>query len=346
MEKAPNNAYRRATGLIPAVRTAGVKPAARWVFVSVALWLTFVPSDCFAQAEPPILGRPKDFSGLVGQYLLSVRARPTSVKLEEPITVTVTISALSEAASAPSLGNLHLLPDNIGDNFHVQPPERIVEKERAWELEYQLRPKLAGVQTLPSLKLVYYHPQRQKYQATYSEAIVFDVQPKESAAAPTLAELPESLFIVPSRTETLDRLLPPLALHRGLLMVMFAAPAALCLVWYCVWRLLHGGQVKRARKPRRITALESQLGGAASDPDALRTLLAEYLKLPVVSPTPSDVEQHLRRLGASRATQRACVELITACDSASYAPANRNGSLMERLRQVVQVLENEPCLRH
>ena len=56
----------------------------------------------------PLPGRPSDFSGAVGQFTLQVEAKPTEVKVGEPITLTMAVTGRGniETISSPKIGGL------------------------------------------------------------------------------------------------------------------------------------------------------------------------------------------------------------------------------------------------
>src|SRR5271155_5188084 len=54
----------------------------------------FALLSAFAQPpsiDPPIVGRPDDFSNIVGKYDIQASAEPTDVRVEEPITLRIRI---------------------------------------------------------------------------------------------------------------------------------------------------------------------------------------------------------------------------------------------------------------
>ena len=121
---------------------------------ALALVLLSVP---LARAQnpasaPPKLGRPDDFSNLVGTFQVAAQAQPTAVAVEEPVLVTVTITGQAIEPYVPKLKELRLFPDNVQRSFFVEP----VGEERtadAWIVRYRLRPKHVNVKFVPGLKL-------------------------------------------------------------------------------------------------------------------------------------------------------------------------------------------------
>src|SRR5262245_52359638 len=121
--------------------------------------------------EPPIAGRPEDFSGLVGPFRISSTAVPTEVYVEDPLPLTVIITAQPDRsfrASQPDRARLRLFCKEMKEDFFIEPmseKDRYLEQEKTWQFVYRLRPKRPAVKSVPGLKLVYYLPARRKYQS-------------------------------------------------------------------------------------------------------------------------------------------------------------------------------------
>src|SRR6516162_9933180 len=74
--------------------------------------------------EPPVAGRPADFSGLVGFFRISTSASPTEVRVEDPLTLTVRITGdpdRSFRTSHPVRANLHLFSKQMKEDFFIEP---------------------------------------------------------------------------------------------------------------------------------------------------------------------------------------------------------------------------------
>src|SRR5205823_6433025 len=64
----------------------------------------------------PVTGHPPNFSGAAGHYTIQAKATPTTVRVEEPITLTVRITALKPGPwkHPPQRDKLKLLADDLG----------------------------------------------------------------------------------------------------------------------------------------------------------------------------------------------------------------------------------------
>lgn len=126
---------------------------------------------------PPREGRPPDFDGAVGQFLLNVSASPTQVRVGDPVTVRVRLEGV---------GNLrNILPPSFreSDDFQVFTP-RVVEEELSRDgtrgrkvLEQVLVPKHPEVERIPELRFSFFNPSEWKYETRVGGPIALEVEP-------------------------------------------------------------------------------------------------------------------------------------------------------------------------
>src|SRR5207245_10768263 len=93
--------------------------------------------------EPPLAGRPVNFSGAVGTFRVSMTAEPTVLQAEDPLVLTVRITGSGDLQQVqrPDLRRLanfskRFLIENLG--------QRDLPGEKTREFTYQLRPRHAG----------------------------------------------------------------------------------------------------------------------------------------------------------------------------------------------------------
>src|SRR5436309_1725216 len=71
-------------------------------FLFSCLFVAFCGDSALGQAvDPPVAGRPAQFSGVVGRYRLEVSAAPTSVVVEEAVTLRVRVVGQGPARYQP-----------------------------------------------------------------------------------------------------------------------------------------------------------------------------------------------------------------------------------------------------
>src|SRR5437667_8361688 len=165
--------------------------------LSVLLCVLFIvcgeSSSVFAQ--PPVVGRPPDFSGAIGgPFVVTIGVEgltQVEVPIEEPFTLTLRIVGpgnLKEIArpALAKLGAFKLFTiDDLDDAFaDGSPPSRT--------FRYRLRTRTAGTIEIPPFKFVYFNPaivpSSRGYQTTYSNGLKVDAE--FEGARPTNYALP------------------------------------------------------------------------------------------------------------------------------------------------------------
>lgn len=113
------------------------------------------PLKITVRAHPPD-GKPRDYSGAVGQYTLQVEAKPREVKVGEPITLTmhVTGSGNIETVSLPQIFGL--------DRFKTYDPQ-IKTDDHGKSFEQVLIPEDESIEAIPEIRFSYFDPEREKY---------------------------------------------------------------------------------------------------------------------------------------------------------------------------------------
>jgi BatD DUF11 like domain len=224
------------------------------------------------EVKPLPPNAPPSFSGAIGSFTMATDAKPKSVQVGDPITVTTTISGRGnfDRVNAP------LLEDDRG--WHKYPPSSKFKQDdevgisgtKSFEMVVSPNEKK---QSLPVLAFSYFDPAKEQYVTLHSEQTAITVQ--GSAAAPVVAAQPPSSSpataararpTVPDSTKPQDILyqltepsrtvasFEPLYMHRGF-WVAQSIPLAALLVFA-------GWKVRRAkledREARRIGALQHE----------------------------------------------------------------------------------------
>ncbi|MCI0641451.1 MAG: hypothetical protein L0Y72_05810 [Gemmataceae bacterium] len=299
---------------------------------------------------------PKNFSHAAGKFTLSASATPAKVRVEEPITLTVRIAGQA-VKYPPQRGKLQLFPDELTADFYVEDAE---DKEKhqpekgLWEFVYRLRPKRADVKAIPGLRLVYFAPDRKKFQTSFADEIPITVTEKTEKALTELqlkvVPAPPGFYSMASVEEAVYQdgrtPLPP----TWLLGAAVAVPPLTCLVWYRRWRRRHPS-IQEARRNLRSRAAQTALAVLEKESvpvEHTRAAVSEFLRqrfdLPANEPTPAEVSRFLRRLGADKATVRTCAEFFEQCDAQRFGPKNAaNATQRDDAIRIIQLLEAAPC---
>src|SRR5499427_154807 len=144
--------------------------------------ITSEPVSLEVKPLPP--NAPPSFSGAIGSFTMASDAKPKSVQVGDPITVTTTISGRGnfDRVNAP------LLEDDRG--WHKYPPSSKFKQDdevgisgtKTFEMVVSPNEKK---QTLPVLAFSYFDPAKEQYVTLHSEPMAITVQ--GGAAAPAVA---------------------------------------------------------------------------------------------------------------------------------------------------------------
>jgi hypothetical protein len=151
-----------------------------------------IKSDPVAlEVKPLPTGAPPGFSGAIGNFTMTTDAKPNSVQVGDPITVTSTISGRGnfDRVGAP------VIVDERG--WHKYPPSSKFAKDDEVGIsgtktfETVLSPN-EKKQSLPVMELVYFDPVKEQYVTLRSDPIAINVEGGAVAAASPVAVPPGS----------------------------------------------------------------------------------------------------------------------------------------------------------
>jgi hypothetical protein len=129
--------------------------------------------------EPlPTEGRPDLFNGMVGDYSIKVEAEPTQVRVGEPITLMVTITASNymENIFFEPLRYQPLLLNRFEIPTDRSLPARVGKSKIYTQT---VRPLSTGNTEIPPIQLAYFSPTSNAYRTVQSKAIPLTVSPAE-----------------------------------------------------------------------------------------------------------------------------------------------------------------------
>jgi hypothetical protein len=333
-----------------------------WLTTGLALLPAFLGMSASGtlagDVSPPLAGQPADFSQVVGSYTLEATATPPEVGVGEAVRLTVRIRGRGPAAYQPRRPHLRLFPASVTRDFYLRPlpaEDRSEPAEHIWEFVYELRPKHAQVQKIPSLHLIYYDPVYRCYQTSYSRALPLRVRTSASEqpaallavplpAAPTLYELAMGPSVL--RRESLPAASFPVHGTLGWFLLVLGVVLPPLVAVVLARRHLPLSRRASARGLRSaarqlLAALEVQ-----AKAEQLAPLLAEYLRrcweLPAGRFTPRETARWLRRRGVSAEQARQAAQLVQLCTAARFAPlppAEASG-IKEMIKSFIMNLES------
>lgn len=321
--------------------------------------------------QAPLVGRPVEvpFSEAIARFVVgpdAVHRAPFQLQADvnatltealQPITLTLTVTALGKILQPPRRLDLRQVPvfqraffiEDVTDGHKEQP------NSTTWRWVYRLRPRGTWASEVPGVPFVYYNPDIRPaplaFQTLYSDPIALTVQPPELAGSPI--EVPASVLALASADEVFA---PPAWQGPGfwLLTGVLVGPPLGCLAWYAIWqRLCPDAARSRAwqrsqaarRALRRLRAVERLAG--RSQAEQLAEVLVGYLshrfEPTSAEPTPPEVESLLTRHQLPAEQIREGTTLIALCAAARFQPGEESPSqLPSRLRDWIHAVE-EPA---
>jgi hypothetical protein len=320
--------------------------------------------------EPPLAGRPANFTGAVGNFRISTSAAPTRVHAQDPMMFTVRISGSASQEGAPQRPNLKRITE-FNRSFRIKDLNSSHPEPGVWEFHYELKPLRAGVREIPAIRFDYYKPgimpPEKGYRTTYAPAIALRVEP---GAAVSLDEIPGVGVSTPdfgsSYVPVLDPDLvlrqdkPPPFPDAWVLCGALLAPPLACALAYIFWARKDAGMAKRSRRQsaaaraalRALAAEQPSRNGNAhgerlsEEARRVAAILSEYLserwRWPSGQMSPSEVAARLENEGCGGELAGKAAGLLRACDAARFGPGGGNGdNLPVAARELVKALEEE-----
>jgi hypothetical protein len=327
--------------------------------MAVVLALGLVPADTMrGQDKDPLPSvHPKEFSFFAGNgFEVKMHADRTEVRVEEPIEVTLRITARGAWTHAPrGKGDKKINPfpaDNLGDDFYVELKEEKEEKN-AWTFIYRLKPKHRNATMIPGVQLMYYVPGTKQFLGTETpKNIPIKVLSREETpnVAQPLKGRP-GLYEIATGTEVLARPEPACWTQPLPLAVLLLVPPLSCLTWYWVWRLRHPDArlAARRRKSEAAQVALASLKNGAMSPVELAAAMSDYLRrrfdLVGAEPTPAEAGQVLFACGVSRKLREQIVTFLQSCDAGRFGAAALadTSALSAEAVVLINALEAEPC---
>ncbi len=148
----------------------------------------------------PVAGRPADFTGLVGQYKIEAEASPTTVKVGDPITLTVRVSGPDylDPVTLPALDQQPALARDFRIPSEMAPG---VIKGDAKIFTQTLRATHDGVEAIAPISLSYFDAEAGEYRIARSEPVPLQVSATRIVTAQD-AEGIETQGVAKSELET------------------------------------------------------------------------------------------------------------------------------------------------
>lgn len=306
----------------------------------------------------PTEGRPMNYTGAVGLYDIETRAQPTSVRVGDPIELTIEIfgegplntlppPALDEQAG---LAQAFRLPEHA-------PAGEVVSARRRFVL--QIRALRADVQEVPSIEYPYFDPHARRFIVARSKPIPIAVEATSEVSAADVLPTPQANNTTQLQqldglrdieTHTSDLLAQAwLPTPRFIALVMFAPPAAFLVVWALValqqQRSADPARQRRGRALRAARRLILAANGqsAADRAVTVQTALGQYLADRLDAPPARFVGRAALEVLQERAVApdllARCTQLIEQCEAASFGGGGAATALTDEALACLDGLE-------
>ena len=284
--------------------------------------------------ELPEQGRPDGFSGLFGSYRVEASASPRSVRVGDPIDLTINVYGPDYATREPEL-DLASAPGFAGV-FRVDEPDASADQTRGHtRLHRTLRAQTDAADAIPPIELPYFDPELGRYAVARSAPIPLDVSPTrvvtladaqggsgdetagaalESRAGGLRANVVDDSALISERFDALATLRTPLGVAATL-----APPAVFALAGALALARKRRASTADARASRQALPVAlADLRSAATTDDvaaAVRAYLTARLPDTGASITPGEV---IRLLGTENAAAGEIAGVLDACDAARF----------------------------
>lgn len=291
--------------------------------------------------DVPAEGRPRRYSGLVGEYKMEASADPVTANVGDPITLTVRVSGTGylEEFRLPPLDEI----SDISEDFKV-PSERAAGKSQGASRVFTqtIRPKHANISSIPSFEIAYFDPKNRSYSTTRSDPIPLEVnetrivtirdvegdEPVEDQAAievwgEGIGHNYEELDVIEHQAFGLETLLARPLRIAGLLLAPFAYFGLVLFRRFSRSRIV-GAEERAARNAYR--RFKSGLGSAPKHEsldagtilDLLKNFLGTKCLLPSKSMTYADIAPELKKRGVPDDVSAELRAIFDDCEAGRY----------------------------
>ena len=302
----------------------------------------------------PLEGKPHNFSGAIGKYALQVEAKPTEVKVGEPITLTMRVSGRGniETISQPKIYGL--------DRFKTYDPE-IKTDERGKHFEQVLIPEDESINAIPEIRFSYFDPDDEHYHTIKKEKIPILVTALAAEETLKIVDLPgvaktlkreklgrDILYIKDSMKGVQQgdsylfqnelflfaQTLPLLAFF-GVLIYQKRKDKLAGDISYARQR----GAPRKAKKGLDAAKILARSGQSEAFCDAIFRTMQEYIGDQFALPSggiTSEVVDELRKHNVKEETLEKLGDFFEACDSVRFARAEISQNEMQRLLELTE----------
>ncbi|MFO0863214.1 MAG: hypothetical protein U0744_00890 [Gemmataceae bacterium] len=307
--------------------------------------------------EPALVGQPPNFSGIVGRVRVEVTIEPKEAIVDDPVMFTVRILGETSAKHPPRRELLKVFGEDAERNYWIeQVPDRDSTKPGVWEFAFRLRAKHAAVKETPAVKLVYFHPDRKRYQTSFADPVSVAFHPRPASPVPVEPKVLHAPAVL------LQANPPPsnLSMQRGPWLPSaakwFVAIAVPPVFGFALWRLFTtlfpAPEIRRTRAMHRAAAKafeelkRADVNDASRAAETVKRYVAERFGWAIAEWGPHEAESALKRRGLAFTARRKCVRFLAEWDRRRFDPSSQVDSISwtNDARDVIETVEADPCV--
>jgi len=318
------------------------------------------------EVKPLPQNAPANFSGAIGNFTMTTDAKPKSVQVGDPITVTTTISGRGnfDRVNAPGIEDEH--------GWHKYPPSSKFKQDDdvgtsgTKTFETVLSPN-EKKQSMPVMAFSYFDPVKEQYVTLRSDPIAINVQggaladagaavvppgspPSTAVAAPTPVQKPQDILYQLTERSTVAQSFAPLYARRLFWTVQLVP--LLALIGFAGWKIRQA-RINN-REAQRVAALQHEavelmrkLHRSDTSPreyyaEASRVVRVKAALARNVDPNTVDVETAADTFGLNSDSRERLRRLFEQSDELQYS-GTHNGSEKispESRRDVLELIEH------
>ncbi|MHC4528245.1 MAG: BatD family protein [Planctomycetota bacterium] len=296
----------------------------------------------------PQQGKPRQFYGLVGRYTISASAKPTTVSVGDPITMTIKIGG-SDFLKPVQWPALEQVP-KLADSFRIPAEKSSPTIQKGFKVFTQtVRANNPNVTHIPAIPLAFFDPDQGKYTVARTRPIKLTVTPTKILTSADLEGLDfapvnkeiEAIKKGPSENSIgvdvlQDMSFSPLAaVFSPAHATLWSLPLA-ALIFSTLFRLLaHTSPEKIAARRRRTAAAKAlkqlkKLPTAPADQrhellvSAMKQYIGERFDRTAGSLTPYDCQQAIALATGESQIADEYRDIIADCETGRYAAIQTN----------------------
>ena len=303
----------------------------------------------------PSEGRPREFTGAIGNFSIEASAKPLRVGVGDPITLTIVVRDLQGADALAQLQPPLLDTPELERDFRMpSAPLAGTIAGKTKTFTQTLRPVRAGIESIPSIAFAWFDPASGTYRNTATASISLEVVPSERIS--TLAILgvgngstPPELTLTPAGSGLVANIAPTAAMVADARMsggtlataAIMGVPPLLCAAVLFVRRRrerLAGDSAFARAKGARAEAKRHLMKGDATA--ALLGFIADSTNTALGTLTRADARGWVERAGASDLLVEKVDSLLASAERSRFAASGSAASETADISQVAAVIKD------